>query len=139
MAIDDALGFAGLQLKHFTYSGDSGSQQFLLLEGRHKAGWLNYDVCQHCQRGHVWKLTIDDEHQRQGVGTLMLEAARRRHPGVRWTTSGQRREAKGFWDKIGARTDADYQAEKPCPCLRNSARPWRRRIDRWRMRRAFGR
>jgi GNAT superfamily N-acetyltransferase len=137
MAIDGVLSSAGLRLMYFAYTGDSGSQQFLLLEGQYKAGWLNYDVCLQCRRGHIWKLTIDDEHQRQGVGSLMLEAARRRHPGVRWTTSGQRREAKEFWAKVGARTGAGYQAEKPCPCLRNSTGPWRRRIDRWRMKRAL--
>jgi GNAT superfamily N-acetyltransferase len=137
MAVDDVLRAANLRLLHFAYSGDSGSQQLLLLEGRYKAGWLDYDVCPACGRGHVWKLTIDDEHQRQGVGSHMLSEARRRHPGLRWTTSGQRREATDFWTKLGARTGAGYRPEKPCACLRNSTNAWRRYVDRWRLKQAI--
>ncbi|WP_199516578.1 hypothetical protein [Nucisporomicrobium flavum] len=139
MVIDDDLGSAGLRLVHFGYSPDSGSQQLLLLNGSYKAGWLNYDICSACRRGHVWKLTIDDEYQCLGVGSHMLDVVRQRTPGLRWTTSGQRKEAVEFWAKVGARTGLGYQAEKPCPCLKNEIRPWRRRFEVWRHRRVTGR
>jgi GNAT superfamily N-acetyltransferase len=136
VSIDDFLRTAGLRLVHFEFSPDSSSQQLLLLEGRFKAGWLNYDICRPCQRGHVWKLTIDDEHQHQGVGSHMLSIARQRTPGLRWTTSGQRPEARDFWATVSTRTGAGYKPENPCSCLRNSTMPWRRRVDTWRLRRA---
>lgn len=108
---------------HSPVDGHAGYQRIEMLRDGSAVGELSYRLCAQCEIGFVAKISIEPEDQGRGLGSRALRLARRQAPGYRWTTSGQAREAKTFWQMTARRTRRGYRVSSDpgtarCPHMR---------------------
>lgn len=90
-------------------------------------GELIFQLCHECHVGYIGKITTDEPFQGRGIATRALRLIRHGNEGYRWTTSGQRLEARSFWRRMGRRWSG-YEMGDTCSHLRAS-RSWAQRTQ----------
>lgn len=93
----------------------AGPQQLRVCE---RSGYdfarLTWQSCAECRRGHVMKIRVTDEWQRQGYGTLLMLRAMRGCESYTWTTTPQFEDGRQFFPALSAALGTDFPAEKSC-------------------------
>jgi hypothetical protein len=80
------------------YFGTSYQRLTLTISSR-EIGQVIFQICHTCQIGYIGKISIDEPHQDRGIATRALAHLRARVPGYPWSTSGQARTARTFWQR----------------------------------------
>lgn len=93
----------------------AGAQQLRVCE---RSGYdfarLTWQSCAECRRGHVMKIRVADEWQRQGYGTLMMSRAMRGCESYTWTTTSQFEDGRQFFPALSAALGTGFPADKSC-------------------------
>ena len=110
---------ARLRFEHRSPERADGHRQVLLRFGRRIVGKLEYQVCDRCRRGFVYKLDVYEPYKGLGLGERVIRTVWRRHPGYEWSTTTHYPTVGTFWVKMGARFGG-FQADpgRGCPHLR---------------------
>ncbi|MGP3990843.1 hypothetical protein [Streptomyces sp. 3N207] len=97
------------------YPAEAGD--FQLLRVCDRSGWdaaiLCWSTCHDCRQGHIWKISIADHWQRQGLGRRMVYRALRGAEDYGWSTTGQSTEAQRFFPVLAKETGAAFTPRSP--------------------------
>lgn len=90
--------------------------QFQMLRVCDRTGWdaatLSWSTCGPCDQGRIWKISISDHWQRQGLGRRMILRAMRGADGYHWTTTHQSPDGKRFFSALSRETGASFITQK---------------------------
>jgi hypothetical protein len=73
--------------------------EFSIVSGDDALGEVIYGICAPCSAGMLYKIEFAPDWQSCGFGRLALSQLETRHPDITWYTTGQFKEAKGFYDR----------------------------------------
>lgn len=73
--------------------------EFSIVSGDDALGEVIYGICAPCGAGMLYKIEFAPDWQSCGFGRLALSQLETRHPDLTWYTTGQFKEAKGFYDR----------------------------------------
>jgi hypothetical protein len=73
--------------------------EFWIVSGDDVLGEVIYGICAPCRAGMLYKIEFAPDWQSCGFGRLALSQLETRHPRLTWYTTGQFKEAKGFYDR----------------------------------------
>ncbi|MEU8136517.1 hypothetical protein [Streptodolium elevatio] len=77
---------------------------------------LYWQTCPTCRHGHIAKISIAPERQRQRYGTRMVLRAMRGCASYTWTTTGQSPDAQRFFPVLAHATGAAFTPRgRTCP------------------------
>jgi len=108
-------------------------------------GEVRYGICPPCGAGLLYKISFDPDFQFCGLGRLALGQLEARHPGLTWYTTGQFKDARGFFRTVTASTATapGLTGSTPAPILtshgssRARATGWACNAGLWRTRPAW--
>ncbi|WP_275461405.1 hypothetical protein [Streptomyces noursei] len=76
---------------------------------------VEYVICELCGTGWVESPYTSHDYERCGLATAGLRSLCRAYLGVEWHTAGGHfREAKQFWDSVGANVPGAYTRQEMC-------------------------
>jgi hypothetical protein len=78
-------------------------------------GEVRYGICLPCGTGLLYKISFDPDFQFCGLGRQALGQLESRHPGLTWYTTGQFKQARGFYDRYRQESDSPW-TDKQRPC-----------------------
>ncbi|MGW6979611.1 hypothetical protein ACWGE1_09205 [Streptomyces sp. NPDC054932] len=73
---------------------------------------LTWQSCAECRRGHIMKIRVTGEWQRQGYATRMMARAMRGCESFTWTTTPQFEDGQQFFPALGAILGTGFPAAK---------------------------
>lgn len=92
--------------------------EFTIASNEPKLGFVRYGVCESCQVGMLYKISIHSEWQFCGFGSRALHTMETRHPGMTWHTSGQDGWAQGFYAHYRQTSSSPWTPHsRSCPHL----------------------
>lgn len=79
-----------------------------------RSGWdpaiLDWSTCRECAQGRIWKISIADHWQCQGLGRQMVYRALRGAESYEWSTTGQSPQAQQFFPALARETGTAFTA-----------------------------
>ncbi|MET9513134.1 GNAT family N-acetyltransferase [Streptomyces flavidovirens] len=75
---------------------------------------LTWQSCAECRRGHIMKIRVTDEWQRQGYGTRMVLRAMRGCESYTWTTTPQSEDARRFFPALSTVVGTGFPVNGAC-------------------------
>jgi hypothetical protein len=90
--------------------------EFAIVSEGETLGEVRYGICPPCGTGLLYKISFDPDFQFCGLGRLALGQLEARHPGLTWYTTGQFKDARGFYDRYRQDSDSPW-TNKQHPCL----------------------
>jgi hypothetical protein len=106
-----------VRFAHQAPAAPAGIHKVTLHLGRLPIGTVLYQVCDHCRRGLLGKISIDGAYQGYGLGTRAILRIHREHPGYDWYTTAQMHTAGSFWPAITRRTGGAFTEKPSAMCL----------------------
>jgi hypothetical protein len=89
---------------------------FAIVADGETLGEIQYGICPPFAAGLLYKISFDPDFQFCGLGRLALDQLETRHPGLTWYTTGQFKDARGFYDRYRQRSDSPWtDRQHPCP------------------------
>jgi hypothetical protein len=73
--------------------------EFSIVSDGDSLGDVTYGTCESCGVGLLYKIGFPDDWQFCGFGSLALSQLEVRHPDLTWYTTGQLKNARGFYDR----------------------------------------
>jgi hypothetical protein len=73
--------------------------EFSVVSDGDSLGDVTYGTCESCGVGLLYKIGFPDDWQFCGFGRLALSQLEVRHPDLTWYTTGQLKNARGFYDR----------------------------------------
>jgi hypothetical protein len=89
--------------------------EFSVVSDGDSLGDVTYGTCDSCGVGLLYKIGFPDDWQFCGFGRLALSQLEARHPDLTWHTTGQLKNARGFYDRY-RQTSGSPWTSKDCPC-----------------------
>jgi hypothetical protein len=90
--------------------------EFSIVSGDDALGEVIYGICAPCSAGMLYKIEFAPDWQSCGFGRLALSQLETRHPDLTWYTTGQFKEAKGFYDRYRQDSASPWtDQQNPCP------------------------
>ncbi|MEU3978109.1 hypothetical protein [Streptomyces bacillaris] len=77
-------------------------------------GRLTWRSCAECRRGHIMKIRVTDDWQRQGYGTRMMLRAMRGLESYAWTTTPQFEDGQQFFPALSATVGTGFPVASAC-------------------------
>ncbi len=85
-------------------------------------GDVTYGTCESCRVGLLYKIGFPTDWQYCGLGRLALSQLEARHPDLTWYTTGQFRQATGFYERYRQGSSSPWTIRHhPCPHFSASA------------------
>ena len=89
---------------------------FAIVSDGETLGEVQYGICPPCAAGLLYKISFDPDFQFCGLGRLALDQLETRHPSLTWYTTGQFKDAHGFYDRYRQHNDSPWtDRQHPCP------------------------
>lgn len=88
---------------------------FSIVSDGDSLGDVTYGTCTSCGVGLLYKIGFPDGWQFCGLGRLALSQLEARHPDLTWYTTGQLKNARGFYDRY-RQTSGSPWTPVDCPC-----------------------
>lgn len=89
--------------------------EFAIVSEGETLGEVRYGICPACGTGLLYKVSFDPDFQFCGLGRLALGQLEARHPALTWFTTGQFKDARGFYDRYRQDSDSPW-TDKQHPC-----------------------
>ena len=89
--------------------------EFSIVSDGDSLGDVTYGTCTSCGVGLLYKIGFPDDWQFCGLGRLALSQLEARHPDLTWHTTGQPKNARGFYDRY-RQTSGSPWTPMDCPC-----------------------
>jgi hypothetical protein len=89
--------------------------EFSIVSDGDSLGDVTYGTCTSCGVGLLYKIGFPDDWQFCGFGRLALSQLEARHPDLTWHTTGQLKNARGFYDRY-RQTSGSPWTHTDCPC-----------------------
>jgi hypothetical protein len=89
--------------------------EFSIVSDGDSLGDVTYGTCTSCGVGLLYKIGFPGDWQFCGLGRLALSQLEARHPDLTWHTTGQLKNARGFYDRY-RQTSGSPWTPMDCPC-----------------------
>ena len=90
--------------------------EFAIVSDGETLGEIRYGICPPCGTGLLYKISFSPDWQFCGLGRLALGQLEARHPGLAWYTTGQFKDARGFYDRYRQDSNSPWtDKQHPCP------------------------
>jgi hypothetical protein len=89
---------------------------FAIVSDGETIGEIQYGICLPCVAGLLYKISFDPDFQFCGLGRRALDQLQARHTDLTWYTTGQFKDARGFYDRYRQHSDSPWtDRQHPCP------------------------